>query len=391
MEKYPCLGLELLGNCSYNPASPTNVYFDIGGAIAALAIILAIEQFTKPIYRFRLRSYGIQFWHLTLSVVLGVIAVIIASLLPSLPVPRNAILAYPLIWELIGAVLITVPYAFAAFLILRPVRVWNINLISFVRAAANLLSEAKDDDRTKFAWDIQRNIEQLFKHAEVWAIAEASATALEFERLREMGEPATIRGQPPVSAFYLFAHRKSLEKASYACNLLRLIADRHFCSALVSDCPWQTALIIRKIGEKKLFVRDAVPFVQEIAMQAVIHENSIMAREVGYDGFGAAPVLSDSLFSDPFLLRRYQLLDKLTFESDLLITREALSRLARASRLMLETALTNREYWSANYMMGVQQTYERVSDQLGWDYELKNMKMYLLFSGTLVFEIFTIV
>ena len=124
----------------------------------------------------------------------------------------------------------------------------------------------------------------------------------EFERLRAIGAELSIRGRPPISAFYLFAHRTELERASECCrSLLRLLADQKLCSVLVCECPWQAAAIVRKISELELHVKQAEPFVQELGRQAICNQNGVMAREIGYDGFGGAPVLSQSLFQEPFI------------------------------------------------------------------------------------------
>ena len=68
---YPCFGLSALGLCAYNPAQPSPTYFTVGNAIAALGFTLAIQQLFKPIYRFRLRAYGLRILYLVWAVFLG--------------------------------------------------------------------------------------------------------------------------------------------------------------------------------------------------------------------------------------------------------------------------------------------------------------------------------
>ena len=262
--EYPCLGFQFWGLCTYNPGQPGVTYFDIGSAIAALGFTLAIQQLLRPIYRFRRSSYGIQFSHLILGVFAGFVAVVFAAILPSLPVSRDYFWSYPIFWEVIGGIIMASIYGFAALVILRPARVRNRNLIAFVRAAGALLSEAKDEDRIEFSKDLYHSIGKLLNYARRWQIAEWDGASVEFERLRAIGAEASIRGRPPISAFYLFAHRTELERASYACSLLRLLADEKFCSVLVCECPWQAAAIVRKISELELHVKQAEPFVQEL-------------------------------------------------------------------------------------------------------------------------------
>ena len=74
----------------------------------------------------------------------GFFCAVIAALLPNIPVPHRSLLEYPVVWELIGAFLIVAAYGVAALIIFRPSRIYSFNFISFIRAAANLLTEADD-------------------------------------------------------------------------------------------------------------------------------------------------------------------------------------------------------------------------------------------------------
>ena len=74
------------------------------------------------------------------------------------------------------------------------------------------------------------------------------------------------------------------------------MSDPEFCSVLVRKCPWLTASTLNMLAEKRLHVEQAEPFVQEIARQGILSDDSMIAREVGYTGFGSLPALSNSLF-----------------------------------------------------------------------------------------------
>jgi len=176
LSEFDCLGLKWLGACSYDPANPLNIYFDIGSAIAALGFLLAIQQLLKPIYQFRLSCLGIRFRHLSLAVVLGFLMALFAALAPNLPVPRGEFWAYPIFWEICGGAIIATTYGVAGFVMLTPARLMEINYQVFIRAAANLLSEARDEDRVAFARDIERNISKVFEFAHAWDIAERHAS-----------------------------------------------------------------------------------------------------------------------------------------------------------------------------------------------------------------------
>jgi hypothetical protein len=62
-----------------------------------LALTLAVQQFLTPIYRFRLRAYGLKIAYLILPVFAGFVCSVVAALLPNLPVPHRSLLEYPVV------------------------------------------------------------------------------------------------------------------------------------------------------------------------------------------------------------------------------------------------------------------------------------------------------
>ena len=140
---YPCFGISFWGLCAYNPAQPAPTYFTVGDAIAALGFMLAIQQLFKPIYRFRLRAYGLRILYLAWAVFLGALCSVVALLLPNLPLSHSGMFEYPITWELIGGLFIGGAYAVVAVVSLKPARLHSFNLMPFVRAASNVLSAAE--------------------------------------------------------------------------------------------------------------------------------------------------------------------------------------------------------------------------------------------------------
>ena len=369
LEQYPCLGLSFLGSCLYNPAQPAPVYFSIGNAIAALALTLAVQQFLTPIYRFRLRAYGLKISYLILPVFFGFVCALVATLLPNLPLPRKSFFEYPVVWEVFGSLLIALSYGAAAFIIFRPARIYRFNLYWFVGAGAALLTEADDTDRVRFAEDLlryHRNVARLIEYASAWNRAEQHGSVVEFERLRETGGPAMIQGPPPISAFYLFAHRRELAAASDAGTFLRILSDPHFCSVLVRRCPWLTSAFLQFISAQRLYAQQMELFVQEIAAQSITQDESIIAKELGYEGFGATPYLSNSLFGDWFLLMQYNPLQKMHFGIGAEATEGYVSRLSGICRMIVQTAIKNQDFYPQGYMGGVHAAYENLFRNLSY-------------------------
>jgi len=109
------------------------------------------------------------------------------------------------------------------------------------------------------------------------------------------------------SAFFLISfHRDELERAGYAFSFLRIVADPTVCETLVKRAlPWQVVSCCEKSRKNHLYSVGANQVIRELANQAILRDDGMMAREIGYHGFGTAPLLSDALFSDEFILERY--------------------------------------------------------------------------------------
>ena len=192
---------------------------------------------------------------------------------------------------MLGGVLIFAAYAATAYISLRPTRIHKYNLSLFCNAGASLLSAATEEDRVNFAEDLLQsdNLERLVKYASAWERADGHASYMEFERLRLAGQPLSFSGSAPISAFYLFTHRKELELADWASSFLRILCDHEFCATLVKKSSWLTARALNQLKERNIHTPAIQEFVQAIACQAILDEESMMAKEHGYAGFANAP------------------------------------------------------------------------------------------------------
>ncbi len=282
---HTCLGITLLGQC----ARVTDVYFDLGESVAALGFILTVQQLLRPIYRFRLRARYLSLPRIYSLVFFGVALVMIAAILPSLPPAPNNPLDYPIIWEIAATVLFAIAYGAVVLAVIKPVSLHPHSTERFVTASAWLLSSADERDQLDYLQDLIRSLPTLIKVA-------------------SFGE--NLHEKP---AHFDEIFRIELGRASYAWSFLRIIADPIFCATLVKQGPWLVASILKELEEKRLHTRGAEQFVRELARQAILRDDSMMEREVGYHGFGTAPFLSDSLFSQPFILRAYDPLDAFRF------------------------------------------------------------------------------
>lgn len=329
-----CLGLSVLGLCEYDPAKPAVIYFTLGDVAAALSVTLLIHQFLKPIYEFRLWARRLSVQKLYISIFLGAVAAFTAALLPHLPLDRSTVVAYPVFWELVAAVLFGLAYAVLAYASVRPALLRAGEYSRFIQGAADFLAKADERGQVDFAFELSRNIGPLVR----------SASFLEQHKER--------------SAFFDFSHRRQIDDASYAASFLHILSDPHFCHTAVSRCPWQVARLIGVLTDEYLVSGHARKFVQELARQAIISRESMMTREIGYVGFRAAPVLSTALFGSSFINRNYEPFDGLRYEDFREPSRELTQRFNAAAKLTVETTLRTEDYWYGVNYFHLEHAYE---------------------------------
>lgn len=338
MNSFACLGLTWLGMCAYNPSNPPQTYFTLGDAIAAIAVTLALQSFMKPVYRLRLAARFLSLQRLYMLIFAGVGITTIAALVPNLPFLGDGPWRYPILWELFAMVLFVIAYGAVAITVVRPVKVRPRQMERFARVVANILAQATETDHIDLLPDIELSLPVLMK----------LATFVEYRRVE-------------FSAFELFTHRDKIKQASWARSLLEILADPLFCQSLIRRAPWTVAGMIGKISDDKLHCGAAEQFIQELAHQAILLDEGIMSREVSYQGFGTAPVLSDALFADGFIVDRYDPLE--TYFRSEEITHSVLRRFNAAAERCFLTMIKPKHV-----------TYSYVGNSIGRFYETASMR-----------------
>jgi hypothetical protein len=271
---------------------------------------------------------------LYICVFAGAFAALVAALLPNLPLPRGGPWDYAIVWEITAALLFAVAYGSVAVAVVRPIHPREANMVEFSRGAAHLLSSANEQDHVDFVNDLQRSLPTLIK------------TARFGDHLRD------------TSAFFDFIHRGEIDRAAYASSFLRIIADPSFCETLVKRAPWRVVGMLQQIAEEKLHACGAEQFIRELAHQAIQRDDSMMAREVGYHGFGTAPLLSDSLFSDYFMLKQYNPFDSLSFASSGTVTPQMMRRFNSAAERCFMTLINSGIVYQSQAAFSIQRFYQ---------------------------------
>jgi len=324
-----CLGIEALGQCSYDPSNPPHVYFSIGEAIAALSITLIVPQFLKPIFRFRLKCSAIDERHIFACTLVATLMVIFATILPNLGFPADALWSYPVLWEVVAGVLFFLAITALIFPAIHPVKPTSASLERFAFHAVSYLAHATDKDRADFSDDLRRCIYDMVSKADL---------------RRRLWKP---------SAFVLFAKRRQLRSSEYASGFLRVLSDLAFCRVLVRDVPWNTAHILHEIADYPSECQSVGGFVREIARQSILLDDSMFAREIGYEGFRETSAISEALFGNHSIARFYTPLGWTLFNDTKDLQIGQVARLSRAILLTVKSSLSAGDYWTQNSLGGV--------------------------------------
>lgn len=343
-------------------ALPTFVGFTIGNAIAALAFTITIQQFLKPIHRFRLYAWGVSIQWLFIAVFAGSALVFVGNILRYFAKDITFSFWLVPISEVSGGVLFFIAYLATAFISLAPIKVQQRNAPRVARAAILAISTAKDEDYTSLFNDIAQNIVPLARLAAF------------IENYRDAGF-----GYSEPTAFYDFIHREKLVQSTYARTLIRFLSDPHFCAVIVQRDPLACIQMLRKLAAAQIQSDAVADLVQEIARQAVISDESMLAREVGYKGFSELGLFLNAMFGNRFIINNYRPFSSLTFFGDTPVTAGLSERLSAAIELSWERAV---EAWSPQAFFPIKSCLEsaffnvRYADSRKQPHEQENISLF---------------
>jgi|GEM_PF-2780270 len=332
MAEVVCTGITWLGLCNYDPAFPSPNYFTLGNAVTALAFTLTVQNFLKPIYILRLAIHYVTIWRLYALVFAGAFCCVIAASVPRMPFLHGFPIGYAIVWEFTATFLFMLAYGAVAVAASSPIRIKPERVPQFAQSAAQLISEANETDHLEFLKDLSRSLPTLIQLA------------------------AFVEGERETTAFYDFIHRDKIEQGSYAHSLLRIVADPSFCKTLVNKAPWIVSHMLRRLSEERLYARAAESFINGLSQQAILSDDGIVDREMSYHGFGTAPLLSESLFSDPFIVSHYTALDFYLGPDK--ITLRILARFNAAALRTFETMIEEGQIQSSYGSYGIKRFYE---------------------------------
>jgi hypothetical protein len=317
-----------------------NVYFSIGDAVAALGIFLIIPQFLKPIFLFRLRVIGVGLRTLYGVAAFGFICVMVAALVPLLPESAPALIRTTLLWEVIAGTAFAACYTALGWVYIFPARASVRSIKQYVRAGANLLASASEEDRVEFAADIVSNIKRLIKVADQPAGAQSTSW---FVTHRAQGEG---------------------EISAYSESFLRLLADPVFCRTLVVRLPWDAARLLKAFSEAQPKTQVGRVFVHQIIRGWLLSTETTGVGDIDWRTFSDAPDLADAAFGDTYLNRHYLPWESLTASDLAKVDVGLMERIERAAKLTIDDHVRDKFSYQSYNTARLQENFEILSRQI---------------------------
>ncbi len=198
LKTYPCFGLEVLGQCSYDPTNPI-VYFSIGQLIPLFIIAIAVYQILDPILKLRIKSNKIfQFtfnfsrlenWihKLTLPepfqpftlflkffvhsvkikcffylVLISICTIFFSSIIPSIPnFYKIPIIGYPIFWEILSGLILSFLGFYFIKIISKPAQLNRHNYKEFFERALDIIDRREEKEIVPLAKELTPSLKTI--------------------------------------------------------------------------------------------------------------------------------------------------------------------------------------------------------------------------------------
>lgn len=269
---------ELIGQSSYDLASPNRIYFSIGSAVATIALLLAFSQLIRPIVKLRLSTGFIKPLVAVVVFFIAILFVFVAAILPFIPGPALPLLGYPVFWEILAGILFMVISISLLWKINRPTKFNRRNYKNFQGECFSLIAKGCETDLRELANEIFYSIEEIVKACKKYS-------GLEARFAKKGGKQYKIS-----------------EYTSYALALLEDWSDAKFCQLMVCYVPRTANEIFRQITKQGLYHSGGRALVNQLVRQAFMNKNSILHREEDYFGLGHTKTFTNTVFGNSELI-----------------------------------------------------------------------------------------
>lgn len=283
-----CLGVSFLGNCSYDPSSPTFTYFSLGELVSAITLLLAFIQLARTKTKFRLAAKNLPNKYTYSIIISSIISVFIATLLPIIPGAPLPLLGYPIFWEVATAVMVITLSAYMLKNSLEKSVFGKSNSASYLQACEEIIAKGKKEELQELAEEITTSVKQVFNLA-----------------------ANEIKEQP--------TKNNTISKSYNANTLLDLWSDKQFCSAIVTRSPSATREIF---SSAQLHHQYLVGYnlLHQLTYLLFFNQDSFLNREPDKEILSNRRRLSELIFENiDFLESDYNLLSPIRISSESLL------------------------------------------------------------------------
>lgn len=268
-----CLGVELLGTCSYDPAAPNQSYFTIGQLISVIALLLAFSQLTKPIIKFRLNASKVNYKFAISASVFAIVCVFVATILPFIPGKALPLLGYPVVWEILAGLVLVIVAMRLLWAISRAPSFHSKNADAYLKACGAVIAKGNEDDLGELAEEIAPAAKAVFNECKLYNHNAA-------RQAEERGQEYRIE-----------------ESARRAFTILDLWSDKAFCRSIVCRAPFTALKIFEELTQHG---SDAPGYAlsQQLVHQSFMNRESMLMREEDYSGLGFFKTFRDTVFGN---------------------------------------------------------------------------------------------
>lgn len=281
-----CLGLQILGNCDYDPANP-RVYFNIGQLVSVLALFLAFSQLiTKPIVIFRFKAGRINKVIIFLMFGVAILFVFVAMILPFVPGQAPPLIGYPVFWEFLAGALFVILSAILIYKSFHKPVFNRRNSEAFLLASGVIIARGNDDDLRELADEIRDSIKPLFEECRLYYDGDAKIS-------KARGTEYSVR-----------------QSTKIAFEILDLWSDKILCKNIACKSPGTAIEIIHQLKINYYYNSGGYALSQQMIHQALTNPDSILMREEKYSGLGFYNQFRYAVFGNwQFVNSRYRPLE----------------------------------------------------------------------------------
>ena len=344
MKTFPCFGLEILGQCGYNPLNPT-IYFSIGQLLSLIIIAIAVYNISNPIIQLRIRSnrlfkfkpnvFGLRNWInkwefpapfqplafffknavfriefniFYYLIIFSIFAVFFSSIIPSIPnFYKIPIIGYPIFWEILSGSIFAYLGIYFVRIISKPAQLNNHNCKDFFECSLSIIDRREEKELMSLARELTHSLEIII------------TVAKDYEQfyygVQRLARKKHAPNEKSISVYKLdqFIQKdKELQKMLqfnefqwFCFKIMDLLSDRFFCEIVACKAPGFSEKFFSTASFNSYNILEQRKIFGNILKSSFENENSILNRENQYDGLRGVSNLTSLIFENHKLLQQH--------------------------------------------------------------------------------------